>query len=57
MMLAETEYRHQIETVIRPFRDILLGLFFITVGMLLDVHLLVSEFALVSALLHRRSSC
>src|SRR5579864_5271595 len=40
MMLAETEYRHQIEAVIRPFRDILLGLFFITVGMLLDLHLL-----------------
>ena len=37
MMLAETEYRHQIESVIRPFRDILLGLFFISVGMLLDV--------------------
>jgi len=28
MMLAETEYRHQVESVIRPFRDILLGLFF-----------------------------
>src|SRR6266403_1855074 len=39
MMLAETEYRHQIEAVIRPFRDILLGLFFISVGMLLDMHL------------------
>jgi CPA2 family monovalent cation:H+ antiporter-2 len=51
MMFAETEYRHQIETVIRPFRDILLGLFFITVGMLLDVHLLFEEFALISALL------
>ena len=32
MMLAETEYRHQVESVIRPFRDILLGLFFISVG-------------------------
>ncbi len=32
VMLAETEYRHQIETEIRPFRDVLLGLFFITVG-------------------------
>jgi len=40
MMLAETEYRHQIEAVIRPFRDILLGLFFISVGMLLDARLL-----------------
>jgi CPA2 family monovalent cation:H+ antiporter-2 len=51
MMLAETEYRHQIEMVIRPFRDILLGLFFITVGMMLDVRLLVNKFALVSAML------
>jgi monovalent cation:H+ antiporter-2, CPA2 family len=40
MMLAETEYRHQIEAAIRPFRDILLGLFFISVGMLLNVRLL-----------------
>ena len=40
MMLAETEYRHQIEAVIRPFRDILLGLFFISVGMLLDLRVL-----------------
>jgi monovalent cation:H+ antiporter-2, CPA2 family len=40
MMLAETEYRHQIEAAIRPFRDILLGLFFISVGMLLDLRLL-----------------
>ncbi|MDX2507422.1 MAG: cation:proton antiporter [Gammaproteobacteria bacterium] len=37
MMLSETEYRHQIEVGIRPFQDILLGLFFITVGMLLDL--------------------
>ena len=40
MMLAETEYRHQIEAVIRPFRELLLGLFFISVGMLLDLRLL-----------------
>ncbi len=37
MMLGETEYRHQIEVEIRPFRDVLLGLFFITIGMLLNV--------------------
>ncbi len=37
LMLAETEFRHQIEVEIRPFRDILLGLFFITIGMLADV--------------------
>ncbi|MGA9852498.1 MAG: monovalent cation:proton antiporter-2 (CPA2) family protein [Gammaproteobacteria bacterium] len=38
MMLAETEYRHEVEADIRPFRDILLGLFFVTVGMLLNPH-------------------
>ncbi|HET7649592.1 MAG TPA: cation:proton antiporter [Gammaproteobacteria bacterium] len=38
MMLAETEFRHQVEADIRPFRDLLLGLFFITVGMLLNPH-------------------
>ena len=37
MMLAETEYRYQIEAGIRPFRDTLLGLFFVTIGMQLDV--------------------
>jgi CPA2 family monovalent cation:H+ antiporter-2 len=47
MMLAETEYRHQIESVIRPFRDILLGLFFVSVGMLLDVRLLGGELGAV----------
>jgi CPA2 family monovalent cation:H+ antiporter-2 len=36
MLVAETEYKHQVETDIRPFHDVLLGLFFITVGMLLD---------------------
>lgn len=51
MMFAETEYRHQIETVIRPFRDILLGLFFISVGMLLDVNVLIVEFPIISAIL------
>ncbi len=50
MMLAETEYSHQVESVIRPFRDILLGLFFISVGMLLDFNALWREFWLVLAL-------
>lgn len=40
MMLSETEFRHQIEADIRPFRDILLGLFFVTIGMLLNIGLL-----------------
>ncbi|HET9863741.1 MAG TPA: cation:proton antiporter [Steroidobacteraceae bacterium] len=50
MMLAETEYSHQVESVIRPFRDILLGLFFISVGILLDYHELWREFWLILAL-------
>jgi len=40
LMIGETEYRHQVESDILPFRDVLLGLFFITVGMLLDLHVL-----------------
>jgi CPA2 family monovalent cation:H+ antiporter-2 len=37
MLISETEYRYQVEEDIKPFRDVLLGLFFVTVGMLLDV--------------------
>ena len=37
MMLGETEFRHQVEAAIRPFRDVLLGLFFVGVGMLFDL--------------------
>ncbi len=38
MLIAETEYRYQVEEDIKPFRDVLLGLFFVTVGMYLDLH-------------------
>src|ERR1700728_2419777 len=51
MMLAETEFRHQIEATIRSYREILLGLFFITVGMLLDVRLLLRDLPVVMAIL------
>jgi CPA2 family monovalent cation:H+ antiporter-2 len=51
MMLAETEFRHQVEATIRSYREVLLGLFFITVGMLLDVGLLLRHFPLVAAIL------
>jgi CPA2 family monovalent cation:H+ antiporter-2 len=51
MALAETEFRHQVEATIRSYREILLGLFFITVGMLLDVELLLRHLLLVSAVL------
>ena len=39
LFLAESEYRHQVEADIRPFRGILIGLFFVTIGMKLDLHL------------------
>jgi CPA2 family monovalent cation:H+ antiporter-2 len=51
MMLAETEFRHQIEATIRSYREIFLGLFFITVGMMLDVRLLLRTLPLVTAIL------
>jgi CPA2 family monovalent cation:H+ antiporter-2 len=51
MLLAETEFRHQTEAVIKPFQDILLGLFFVSVGMLLDLRLLLIQLPLVLLLL------
>src|SRR5882757_880837 len=51
MMLAETEFRHQVEATISSYREVLLGLFFITVGMLLDIRLLLRDFAVVMAIL------
>ncbi|MBF6058461.1 cation:proton antiporter [Thiomicrorhabdus heinhorstiae] len=50
MMLSETEYRHQIESDIRPFQDILLGLFFVTVGMLISIDLIIQHFWIILAL-------
>ncbi len=50
MMLSETEFRHQIETDIRPFRDVLLGLFFVTVGMQLDPALLPAQWPWITLL-------
>ena len=47
MLISETEYRFQVEQDIRPFRDVLLGLFFITVGMMLDPRLVIGQFPLV----------
>jgi CPA2 family monovalent cation:H+ antiporter-2 len=51
VLVSETEYRHQVGTDIRPFHDVLLGLFFITVGMMLDWHILLERWALVLLLL------
>ena len=47
MLISETEYRFQVEEDIRPFRDLLLGFFFITVGMRLSLPVLVDQFSLV----------
>ena len=51
VLVSETEFRHQVGTDIRPFHDVLLGLFFITIGMMLDWHILLEQWALVLALL------
>ncbi|RPI42401.1 MAG: sodium:proton exchanger, partial [Betaproteobacteria bacterium] len=45
MVLGETEFRHQVESTIRPFRDVLLGLFFIAIGMLIDPYAIRSIWA------------
>ncbi len=50
MLIAETEFKHQVETDIRPFHDVLLGLFFIAVGMRLDPRLVIALWPLVLAL-------
>jgi CPA2 family monovalent cation:H+ antiporter-2 len=47
MLVAETEYKHQVETDIRPFHDVLLGLFFITIGMKLDWRPVADQWQLV----------
>ncbi len=51
MLISETKYRYQVESDIAPFRDILLGLFFISVGMLLNVSVLVEHIGLIVVLL------
>ena len=50
MLLGESHYRHQIEADIRPFRDILLGLFFVSIGMLIDLQLFVHHGFLILGL-------
>jgi CPA2 family monovalent cation:H+ antiporter-2 len=48
MLISETEYRYQVEDDIKPFRDVLLGLFFVTIGMKLNVALVFSNLAWVA---------
>jgi CPA2 family monovalent cation:H+ antiporter-2 len=51
MLISETEYRYQVEDDIKPFRDVLLGLFFVTVGMKLDIALVAGHALWVAAAL------
>jgi monovalent cation:proton antiporter-2 (CPA2) family protein len=50
VMLAESPYRHALETDIEPFRGLMLGLFFIAIGMSLDLTVMRDNFALLIAL-------
>lgn len=47
MLISETRFRYQVESDIASFRDILMGLFFITIGMLLNIHALIAHLPLV----------
>lgn len=47
MLISETQYKHQVETDIRPFHDVLLGIFFISIGMMLDWRLVLERWPLV----------
>jgi len=51
MLISETEYRYQVEQDIKPFRDVLLGLFFVTVGMLLDIRTFIESWYWIVGLL------
>ena len=51
MLISETEYRYQVEEDIKPFRDVLLGLFMITVGMFLDMGVIARNVVWVALLL------
>lgn len=51
MLISETPYRHQVEEDIKPFRDVLLGLFFVTIGMLLNIRVVLDHLGLVLLLL------
>ncbi|MEY3524089.1 MAG: hypothetical protein RIR92_154 [Pseudomonadota bacterium] len=50
MLIAETDYKHRVEEDIRPFHDVFLGLFFITLGMKLDWHVLQEQWPWVLVL-------
>lgn len=50
LLIAETEFKHQVEADIMPYKGILLGLFFITIGMTLDWRLIIERFSLIAQL-------
>src|SRR5688572_32746661 len=50
MLLADSEYRHEIEADIEPFKGLLLGLFFMAVGMSLNFDLIAAEPVVIGAL-------
>ena len=50
MLISETEFRYQVEADVKPYRDVLMGLFFISVGMLLDFEVVTQQWALIAAL-------
>jgi len=51
VLIAETEYRYQVEADIRPFRDVLMGLFFVSVGLMLDLRVVTQHWDEVLAIL------
>jgi CPA2 family monovalent cation:H+ antiporter-2 len=51
MLISETQYRYQVEEDIKPFRDVLLGLFFVTIGMRLDLHSVAADWRGIALLL------
>ena len=51
MLISETRYKHEVEADIKSFRDVLLGLYFITIGMLLNVRLVIAHWWVVLLLI------
>jgi CPA2 family monovalent cation:H+ antiporter-2 len=51
ILISETQYRHHVEEDIKPFRDVLMGLFFVTIGMMLDIPLVLTNAPLVLGVL------
>ncbi|WP_321330468.1 monovalent cation:proton antiporter-2 (CPA2) family protein [uncultured Ilyobacter sp.] len=50
VVLADSEYRHEIESDIEPFKGLLLGVFFMSIGATLDFHLIKHEFSLIASI-------